>query len=293
MNYPTVSRGRPGYPPLLVELHDPPARLYLRGGAAEILARPSVAIVGARSCSAYGAQVARELARELAAAGVVVVSGLARGVDGEAHRGALMAGGLTVAVLGCGIDRDYPRAHAELARRIVQSGVVVSEYPPDVEPAPWRFPARNRIVAGLAKATIVIEARRLSGALITADFALELGREVFAVPGEITSSLSEGTNDLIRQGATPLLGAGDVLEVLGIEPAPPRLPITLSDEARSVWEALAAGVSTLDEISRLACVGSAEVAVALTELELAGLVAHTDGHYRRTTTARGPPGPVG
>jgi DNA processing protein len=224
---------------------------------------------------------------------VVVVSGLARGVDGEAHRGALMAGGLTVAVLGCGIDRDYPRAHAELARRIVQSGVVVSEYPPDVEPAPWRFPARNRIVAGLAKATIVIEARRRSGALITADFALELGREVFAVPGEITSSLSEGTNDLIRQGATPLLGAGDVLEVLGIEPAPCRLPITLSDEARSVWEAFAAGVSTLDEISRLACVGSAEVAVALTELELAGLVAHTDGHYRRTTTARGPPGPVG
>ena len=106
MNHPTVSRGRPGYPSLLAELHDPPARLYLRGGAAEILARPSVAIVGARSCSAYGAQVARELARELAAAGVVVVSGLARGVDGEAHRGALAAGGLTVAVLGCGIDRD-------------------------------------------------------------------------------------------------------------------------------------------------------------------------------------------
>ena len=128
MNYPTVSRGRPGYPPLLAELHDPPARLYLRGGAAEILARPSVAIVGARSCSAYGAQVARELARELAAAGVVVVSGLARGVDGEAHRGALAAGGLTVAVLGCGIDRDYPRAHAELARRIVQSGVVVDAH---------------------------------------------------------------------------------------------------------------------------------------------------------------------
>jgi len=293
VNYPTVSRGRPGYPQLLAELHDPPARLHLRGGPAEILARPSVAIVGARSCSAYGAQVARELARELAAAGVVVVSGLARGVDGEAHRGALAAGGLTVAVLGCGIDRDYPRAHAELARRIVQSGVVVSEYPPGVEPAPWRFPARNRIVAGLAKATIVIEARHRSGALITADFALELGREVFAVPGEITSGLSEGTNDLIRQGATPLLGAGDVLEVLGIEPAPPRLPITLSDEARSVWEALAAGVSTLDEISRVACVGSAEVAVALTELELASLVAQTDGHYRRTSTARGPPGPSG
>lgn len=293
MSYPTVSRGRPGYPPLLAELHDPPACLHLRGGAAEILARTAVAIVGARSCSSYGAQVARELARDLAAAGIVVVSGLARGVDGEAHRGALAAGGPTVAVLGCGIDRDYPRAHADLARRIVDSGLVVSEYAPGVEPSPWRFPARNRIVAGLAKATVVIEARRRSGALITADFALELGREVFAVPGEITSGLSEGTNDLIRQGATPLLSAGDVLEVLGIEPAPPPLPATLSVEARAVWEALAAGASTLDELSQAAGVGSAEVAVALTELELAGLVVQSDGHYRRTTAARGPPHPLG
>ena len=130
-----------------------------------------------------------------------MVSGLARGIDGEAHRGALAAGGLTIAVLGCGIDRDYPRAHAQLAGRIVESGLVVSEYPPGVEPAPWRFPARNRIVAGLARAVVVVEARERSGALITADFALELGRDVFAVPGEITSGLSRGTNDLIRQGA--------------------------------------------------------------------------------------------
>jgi DNA processing protein len=143
VNYRSVSRGRPGYPPLLAELHDPPRRLYLRGGPAEVLSLPAVAVVGARSCSAYGAQVARELARELAAAGVVIVSGLARGIDGEAHRGALAAGGLTVAVLGCGIDRDYPRAHAELARRIAESGLVISEYPPGVEPAPWRFPARK------------------------------------------------------------------------------------------------------------------------------------------------------
>ena len=190
MTFTSISRDRPGYPPLLAELHDPPACLYLRGGPAEILSRTAVAVVGARSCSRYGAQVARELARELAAAGVVVVSGLARGIDGEAHRGALAAEGLTVAVLGCGIDRDYPRAHAQLAGRIVQSGLVVSEYPPGVEPAPWRFPARNRIVAGLARATVVVEARERSGALITADFALELGRDVFAVPGEITSLLS-------------------------------------------------------------------------------------------------------
>jgi len=139
----TIRRRDAGYPPLLTELHDPPESLFVRG-AVEALSEPGVAVVGARSCSAYGAQVARSLSRELAAAGLVIVSGLARGVDGEAHRGTLQAGGRTVAVLGCGIDRDYPRSHAELARRIVPSGAVVSEYPPGVEPAPWRFPARKR-----------------------------------------------------------------------------------------------------------------------------------------------------
>ena len=180
----------------------------------------------------------------------MIVSGLARGIDGEAHRGALAAGGLTVAVLGCGIDRDYPRAHAELARRIAESGLVVSEYPPGVEPAPWRFPARNRIVAGLARATVVVEARERSGALITADFALELGRDVFAVPGEITSGLSKGTNDLIRQGAAPLLAAGDVLESLGIEPPRPPVPASLSTEGGAVLAFLVDGAATLDEISQ-------------------------------------------
>src|SRR5207253_2022399 len=179
-------------------------------------ARPSVAVVGARACSGYGATVARSLGRDLAAAGLVVVSGLARGIDGEAHRGALEAGGLTVGVLGCGIDRDYPAAHAELARRIGERGLLVSEYAPGVEPAPWRFPARNRIISGLARATVVVEAREASGALITADFALEEGREVFAVPGEITSALSAGTNALLRLGATPLTSAADVLEALGL-----------------------------------------------------------------------------
>ena len=286
MTYPVVSKGRPGYPALLRELHDPPARLYLRGGPADLLDVPSVAIVGARSCSPYGAQVARELAREVAGAGAVVISGLARGVDGEAHRGALAAGGLTVAVLGCGIDRDYPRAHAQLAGRIAVSGAVVSEYPPGVEPAPWRFPARNRIVAGLARATVVVEARERSGALITADFALELGREVFAVPGEITSALSAGTNDLIRQGATPLLGADDVLEALGLEPSPPRVPDTLSDGARTLLETLSEAARGPDELGRLTGLESAALAAALTELELAGLVAGADGVYRCTTGRR-------
>lgn len=289
MRYPTVARGSPGFPPLLAELYDPPARLYLRGTDPEILSRTCVAVVGARSCSPYGAQVARELGRELSAAGLVVVSGLARGIDGEAHRGALAAGGLTVAVLGCGIDRDYPRAHAELARRVAADGLVVSEYPPGVEPAPWRFPARNRILAGLAAATVVVEARERSGALITADFALELGRDVFAVPGEITSTLSAGTNDLIRQGATPLLAPGDVLDGLGLEGVAPTPPDTLSLASDAVLRDLAGGAASLDELARVTQLGSAGVAVALTELELAGLVVQADGRYRRARAARSPP----
>jgi DNA processing protein len=184
-------RSSPVFPSLLGSVHDPPVGLFVRGGAEpELLARPAVAIVGARACSGYGASVARSLGRELAHAGLVVVSGMARGVDGEAHRGALEAGGATVAVLGCGIDRDYPAAHSELARRIAETGLLVSEYAPGVEPAPWRFPARNRIVAGLCAATVVVEARERSGALITADLALEEGREVLSVPGEITSKVS-------------------------------------------------------------------------------------------------------
>ena len=214
-----LRRGDTGYPTLLGQIPDPPPSLWLRGEAdVELLASPAVAIVGARACSGYGRSVARMLATEAAAAGVVVVSGLARGVDGEAHRGALAAGGPTVAVLGCGIDRDYPAAHAELARSIVATGgLIVSEYEPGMEPAPWRFPARNRIIAGLARATVVVEARERSGALITADFALEDGREVLVVPGEITSALSAGANGLLRQGATPVTCAADVLEAIGVE----------------------------------------------------------------------------
>jgi DNA processing protein len=280
VTWPSVARGRQGYPPLLAQLHDPPARLFFRGGAAALLARPAVAIVGARSCSSYGAQVAQELARELACAGVVVVSGLARGIDGEAHRGALAGGGITVAVLGCGIDRDYPRSHADLARRIAEDGLVVSEYAPGMEPAPWRFPARNRIIAGLARATVVVEARERSGALITADFALELGRDVFAVPGEITSALSAGTNDLLRQGAAPLLSAEDILGAMGLERAPPARAAALSPAAEAVGAILRDGARAADELVRAVGLGSAEVAAALVELELAGLATSADGVYR-------------
>jgi DNA processing protein len=260
-------------PPLLRAIHDPPERLYLRGvGEPALLARPAVAIVGARACSPYGAQVARMLGRELAAAGVVVVSGLARGVDAEAHRGALETDGHTVAVLGCGIDRDYPAAHARLAREICERSLIVSEYEAGVAPAAWRFPARNRIIAGLCAATVVVEARQRSGALISADFALEEGREVFAVPGEITSTLSTGTNDLLRLGATPLTSAGDVLDSLGLEGAAP---------LRSNEPLLELLPSTADELVRTSGLAPAEIAATLAELELAGLVAEGDGLYRR------------
>jgi DNA processing protein len=264
-------------PPLLGAIHDPPSRLYLRGaGEPELLTAPAVAVVGARACSPYGAQVARMLGRELAAAGVVVVSGLARGVDGEAHRGALETQGHTVAVLGCGIDRDYPAVHASLARSIAERSLIVSEYEPGVEPAAWRFPARNRVIAGLCVATIVVEARERSGALITADFALDEGREVFAVPGEITSSLSAGTNALLRLGATPLTAVSDVLESLGIE-RPEAAPVQLGEVAMALLARLPAGV---DELVRASGLTAAQVAAALAELELAGVAAEGDGLYR-------------
>ncbi|HEX5247480.1 MAG TPA: DNA-processing protein DprA [Gaiellaceae bacterium] len=259
-------------PPLLRAIHDPPAGLFVRGAAPPaLLERPAVAIVGARACSGYGASVARSLGRELATAGLVVVSGLARGVDGEAHRGALDAGGATVAVFGCGIDRDYPAAHADLARRIAETGLIVSEYAPGVEPAPWRFPARNRIVAGLAAATIVVEARERSGALITADLALEEGREVFAVPGEITSALSAGTNALLKLGASPLTCAADVLSAFGIEP---------DSDAGAASPLLELLPATADELVRATGRDAAEIARELVELELAGRVVSYDGVYR-------------
>jgi DNA processing protein len=268
-------------PELLRQIHDPPQALFLRGaGGVEVLGKPAVAIVGARACSPYGAQVARMLGRELAAAGLVVVSGLARGVDGEAHRGALDSGGVTVAVLGCGIDRDYPAAHAELAKRICERGLVVSEYEPGVEPAPWRFPARNRIIAGLTAATVIVEARERSGALITADFALEDGREVFAVPGEITATLSTGTNRLLRQGATPLTSTEDVLELFGLATSQRRPPPALGVDATAALARLADGAASADELARETGLGPGPLAAALAELELAGVVAEADGCYR-------------
>jgi DNA processing protein len=266
-----LPRTAPEFPPLLRAIHDPPPGLFVRGlGEIGLLSQAAVAVVGARACSGYGTSVARSLGRELTRGGLVVVSGMARGVDAEAHRGALEAEGPTLAVLGCGIDRDYPAAHAELARRIAATGLLVSEYAPGVEPAPWRFPARNRIVAGLCAATVVVEARERSGALITADLALEEGREVFAVPGEISSALSAGTNALLKLGATPLTAAADVLLAFGIEEAAPA-------DRDGLLDLLPA---TADELVHRTGRPAAEIARALVELELAGRAAAREGIYR-------------
>jgi len=269
------------YPTLLRQIHDSPERLFVGGSNITILQKRMVALVGARSCSSYGSQVARTLARALPEAGAVIVSGLARGVDTEAHRGALDVGGATIAVLGCGIDVVYPARNRRLAERIREEGLLVSEYPDTTPVAPWRFPARNRIIAGVALATIVVEARERSGALITADFALDAGREVLAVPGEITSSRSAGTNALIRYGATPAGSISELVADLGFEVVAPRAS-TSSDAERRLIDAIGSGATTLDDLGRALDLASATLSSEITELELAGRLEAVDGHYRVT-----------
>lgn len=279
--WPFLARRSRRFPPLLGAIHDPPKGLYLRGkGTIAMLSGPAAAVVGTRSGSPYGAQIARWLGRELAQVGVTVVSGLARGIDAEAHRGALEAGGPTVAVLGCGIDRDYPLVNLALARRIAEAGMIVSEYPPGAEPAPWRFPARNRIIAGLAGVTVVVEARAKSGALITADFALEENRQVFAVPGEITSSLSRGTNELLRLGAAPIVEIRDVLDALGVREERPHRELRLSEQAILVNGLLSDRSVSIDELITRSSLDVDVVASALVDLELAGEAICSDGLYR-------------
>ena len=275
----------PGYPETLRVLADAPPVLLVRGAPAALLGR-AVAIVGARAPSVYGLQVARDLAGALARAGVVVVSGLARGVDAAAHRGALEAGGLTVAFSACGPDRIYPAEHASLADAISACGAVVTEMPVGTPPLPHYFPLRNRLIAGLAELVVVVEGRLRSGSLITARRALEQGRDVMAVPGPIQAPTSQGPNRLLREGASPVTRVEDVFETLAL-PVPGPAPAAAgsgsaaSPLARRILESLQRNPCTRDELSARLQQPAGPLALALTELELAGQVARDrDGRLR-------------
>ncbi len=275
--------GEGGYPARLATLSDAPLGLFMRGAW---LAAKAVALVGSRRASAYGREVAEYLGRELARAGVTVVSGMARGVDAAAHRGALAAGGPTAAVWGCGPDRVYPPEHESLAEEIAAHGCLVTEYPPGSPPRAHHFPERNRIIAGLADVVIVVEADERSGALITAGLALEEGREVMAIPGSVFSRLSAGPNGLLRAGAAPVLTADDVLAVLGVA----RQPALTGTAEAPLLAAIPPGESaSIDHLAAATGQPVAQVVQGLLELELAGRVSReTDGRYRRHRAAHEP-----
>lgn len=209
-----ITREDEDYPPLLREIHDPPIALYVRGDLVRACARPCLAVVGSRRCSTYGVNAAQSLGRELAAHGLTIVSGMARGIDAGAHRGALEAQGLTIAVVGTGLEKTYPKEHKKLEDEIAANGAVISEFPLGTPPLPQNFPYRNRILSGLSFGVMIVEAAEHSGSLITARLAQEQGREVFAVPGNITSQTSFGPNFLIKDGAKLVQYWRDVVEEL-------------------------------------------------------------------------------
>jgi len=266
------------YPELLSSMADPPLGLFVCG---ELSNKPAVAIVGSRKATPYGLQVARLLGEELGRAGVITVSGMARGVDAQAHRGALDGGGVSWAVWGTGPDTVYPAEHAGLARELAASGALITEYPPGTPPRKHHFPERNRILAGLSRATVVVEAAARSGALITARLAMEEGRDVLAVPGNIFSELSVGPNTLLRVGARPLLTPRDLFDAIG-EPPPEdsRASPPHDDLGIEPGEAL-----SVDEIAARVGAGVSDVAARLLDLELAGDVRRMeDGRYVRTAS---------
>lgn len=268
------------YPPWLRVVPDPPPVIWARGDLS-VLEQPSVAIVGSRAASQYAKTVARSLAADLARAGIVVTSGLARGVDGAAHAGCLDAGGRTIAVVGTGIDVVYPQEHETLAERIVRSGLLVSELEPGAPPNAWHFPRRNRIISGLSRAVVVVEASEKSGSLITARLALEQGREVMAVPGSVLYGRNSGAHALIKDGAMPIEDASDILDALGLAARPAgRVPSRATMGNAPVETALErAGTDGLDLDALAAATGleSEPLLAALTALELDGRVERLSG----------------
>lgn len=244
----TLTLDSPNFPPVLKHIATPPNILYIAGGSLEdLLSRPCVTIVGSRKVSAYGEAVTQQLAGELAREGVVIVSGLAYGVDSVAHRAALDAGGLTIAVLPTSLDSIYPAHHKGLAEQIIkQGGALITEYPKGTTAYKTNFVARNRIVSGISQVTVITEAAIKSGSIHTAHFALEQGKDVMAVPGNITSPNSKGTNHLIKTGAHPVTSAKDVLQLLGIQPKKARRsrPIGDTPEQEVILQLLAKGQNT-------------------------------------------------
>lgn len=271
------------YPDKLKELSCPPYALYVKGR----LPKPgikSIAIVGARGCTSYGEQMAIELGEKLARAGIQIISGMARGIDGAGQRGALNAGGHTFAVLGCGVDVCYPREHFGLYRDIQINGGIISEYPPGTNPLPTNFPARNRIISGLSEIVAVIEARKKSGSLITADMALEQGRDVYALPGPVTSPLSQGCNALIKQGAGILLSAEELLIDMGISYThlienSDKNKKMLETPENIVYSCLDLCPKNISQIINEVKLSSRDVLEILTELQLKGLIKEVTRHF--------------
>lgn len=275
-----VTRDDPAYPPLLKETTNPPFLLYVRGTLTEN-DRWSLAVVGTRQATAYGKEVTRKLVSGLVAAGVTIVSGLALGIDAVAHDAALEAGGRTLAVLGSGVDQLYPQRNEALALALMRQGAVLSEYPLGVLPTAANFPPRNRLISGLALGVLVVEAAPKSGALITAQFAGEQGREVFAVPGNIFSPRSEGTHRLIRDGATLVSCVDDILEALNLQSAVVQQEITAvlpeTPEEAALLRLIEAEPRHIDAISRESALTLPVVSATLAMLELKGLVRQVGG----------------
>jgi DNA processing protein len=286
-----ITPGDEEYPALLQTIADPPPVLFALGKGS-LLGTPALAIVGSRDHSSYGAVVCRMLAEAAATAGIVVVSGMARGLDAVAQTAALDCGGATLGVLGNGLGVVYPAANRELYDRVENQGLLLSEFPPGERPHTGSFPRRNRLISGLSRVTLVVEAAIGSGALITADYALEQGREVMAVPGNITSPVSSGTNRLIRDGATPVLEAADVLELFpeflrnrapAESPASRNggLPDTLSSGERKLAELMEDAPTHPDQLARASGYPVAEVLGLLSGLEIAGVVTQGPGRMFR------------
>ncbi len=281
------------YPANLLHIYDPPPCLYVKGELREEDKR-AVAVVGSRFASSYGKMTTERIARDIAQQGITIVSGMARGIDASAHRGALSVKGRTIAVLGCGIDVDYPRENKKLKDEIAACGAVVSELPMSTAPAAGHFPRRNRIISGMSLGVVVVEASHHSGSLITARLALEQGRDVFAVPGSIDSLRSRGTHKLIKEGAKLVEDAGDIISELVPEAGfGPRQDCGqeaaggkgLSRESGAVLALLAGEQVHIDSIIAGSGLNSSQVSAALLDLELRGFIRHLPGkHFMRTCT---------